>query len=86
MGSRVTGFKQKPMLDFKVCSGHYAFTKEAVEKYFPERGNFEDAALPKMARDGVLNSLELKGEWITINNIKQLEAAKKKLIKTHTKN
>ena len=76
---RVTGFKQKPMLDFKVCSGHYAFTKEAVEKYFPERGNFEDAALPKMARDGVLTSLELKGEWITINNIKQLESAKKKL-------
>lgn len=79
MSSRVTGFKQKPLLDYKVCSGHYAFTKEGVETYFPERGNFEDVALPKMARDGVLYSLELGGEWITVNNFKQLEAAKKKL-------
>ena len=77
--SRVTGFRQKPVLDYKVCSGHYAFTKEGVEAYFPERGNFEDVALPKMGRDGVLYSLELEGEWITVNNLKQLEAAKKRL-------
>jgi len=77
--SQVTGFRQKPVLDYKVCSGHYAFTKEAVEKYFPKQGNFEDVPLPRMARDGVLHSLELEGEWITVNNLKQLEAAKRKL-------
>lgn len=73
----VTGFRQKPMLDFKICSGHYAFTREAVEKYFPETGNFEDHALPRMARDEALYSLELDG--VTVNNLKQLEEAKKKL-------
>ena len=77
--NRVTGFKQKPILDYKICSGHYAFTKEGVETYFPARGNFEDVALPKMARDGVLHSLELEGEWVTVNNLKQLETAKHKL-------
>lgn len=77
--SRVTGFRQKPVLDYDLCSGHYAFTKEGVEKYFPERGGFEDTALSRMARDGVLFSLRLEGEWITVNNLKQLEDAKKKL-------
>ena len=32
-----------------------------------------------MAVDGVLYSYELNGEWITVNNVKQLEAARKKL-------
>ena len=77
--NRVTGFREKPVLDYKISSGHYAFTREAVKKYFPEKGNFEDAALPEMARDKVLYSLDLDGEWITVNNMKQLEEAKKKL-------
>ena len=77
--SRVVGFRQKPILDFRVCAGHYAFTVEGVERYFPSRGNFEDGALQRMARDGVLYSLDLEGEWITVNNVKQLEAARRRL-------
>jgi len=76
---RVVGFKQKPFLNFKVCTGHYAFKIEGVRKYFPLLGNFEDEALQLMAVDGVLYSYELNGEWITVNNVKQLEAARKKL-------
>jgi len=52
--SRVTGFRQKPRLDYKVCTGHYAFTKNGVQKYFPLKGNFEDSALQTMAEDCVL--------------------------------
>lgn len=77
--SLVTGFRQKPILDFKVCAGHYTFTREAVEEYFPEKGNFEDTSLPRMAQDRRLYSHEFEGEWITINNIKQLEEAREKL-------
>ena len=77
---RVQGFKQKPWLDYKICSGHYAFTKDGVRKYFPQKGNFEDTALQRMAYDNVLHSMELDGDWLTINNIKQLEAARQKLI------
>ena len=43
-------FRQKPMLDLVVCVGHYPFTKEAVEQYFPERGTFKIAALPRIAQ------------------------------------
>jgi NDP-sugar pyrophosphorylase family protein len=66
-------------LDYDICIGHYALTREGVERYFPESGGFEDEALPRMAGDGVLYSLRLEGEWITVNNLKQLEEAKKKL-------
>jgi NDP-sugar pyrophosphorylase family protein len=77
---RVQGFKQKPLLDYKICSGHYAFTKDGVRKYFPQKGNFEDTALQRMAQNNVLHSTELDGDWITINNLKQLEVARQKLI------
>jgi NDP-sugar pyrophosphorylase family protein len=79
MGNRVVGFRQKPILDFKVCTGHYAFFREGVERYFPKRGNFEDEALHRMARDGLLYSLELEGDWVTVNNVKQLEASRRRL-------
>ncbi len=77
--NRVTKFKQKPLLSHKICSGHYAFAKKGVGKYFPRKGSFEDKALPRMARDNVLYSKELEGEWITINNIKELEVARRRL-------
>ena len=83
LSDRVVGFRQKPLLDFKVCSGHYAFTKDGVRNYFPRKGNFEDEALQMMAQDNALYSKELEGEWLTINNIKQLEAARQRLIKNH---
>ncbi len=78
---RVKGFKQKPKLDYKICSGHYAFTKRGVRKYFPLRGDFENKVLPIMAQHNSLYCKELNGEWITVNNIKQLEAAKERLMK-----
>lgn len=76
---RVIGFQQKPWLDYKICSGHYAFTQEGVKHYFPLRGNFEDSALQRMAQDSVLYAAELDGDWLTINNIKQLETARRRL-------
>jgi NDP-sugar pyrophosphorylase family protein len=51
-----------------------------VRKYFPQKGNFEDTALQRMAQNNVLHSTELDGDWITINNLKQLEVARQKLI------
>ena len=78
---KVKGFRQKPKLNYKICSGHYAFAKEGVRKYFPQRGDFENKVLPRMAQHNSLYYKELNGEWITVNNIKQLEAAKQRLMK-----
>lgn len=78
-GGKVKGFQEKPRLDLRVSAGHYALTKDAVEEYFPERGNLEDTAFPMMARDGVLFSMVYDDEWITVNNMKQLETAKRRM-------
>ena len=51
---RVKGFRQKPKLDYKICSGHYAFAKGGIRKYFPRRGNFENKVLQRMAQDDCL--------------------------------
>ena len=75
----VKNFRQKPRLDLKVCAGHYTFTKKVAEQYFPERGEFENTALPRIAQDMPLYSHEFEGEWITINNLKQLEEARQRL-------
>ena len=79
--TRIAGFRQKPWLDYKICSGHYAFTKRGVRKYFSKKGDFENKVLQRMAQDNCLYCKELKGEWITVNNIKQLETAKQRLMK-----
>lgn len=79
--NRVVGFKQKPKLDLMVCAGHYTFTKEVVERYFPERGGFESEVLPRIAKVLPVYSQEFKGEWVTINNLKQLTEAKHILLK-----
>jgi len=76
----IKGFKQKPWLNYKICSGHYAFTKEGIRRYFPQKEDFENTALQQMAQNNCLISQELDGEWITVNNIKQLEAAKQRLM------
>ncbi len=80
-GNRVVNFKQKPKLDLMVCAGHYTFAKEIVERYFPEKGGFESVVLPRIARDLPLYSREFSGEWVTINNLKQLTEAQQILSK-----
>jgi len=42
-------------------------------------GSLEDSALPEKARDKALYSLVLWREWITVNDLKQLEEARRKL-------
>ena len=81
----MVGFKQKPILAYWINTGHYALTREIVEQHFPERGNFEDPILPQMAKNKQLQHHKLDGDWITINNIKQLDQAKQRLAEINTK-
>lgn len=75
----ITGFKQKPSLPYWINTGHYALTTQIVKQKFPEKGNFEDNILPKLTENKQLQHHKLEGEWITINNIKQLDQAKQRL-------
>jgi NDP-sugar pyrophosphorylase family protein len=65
-------FQEKPYLKFWVSCGHYLFQKDII-KTFPESGNFEELALPKLAKDRKLQGYKYKGRWYTINSLKDIE-------------
>ena len=64
----VIGFKEKPIADYYVSCGHYFFKKHIIEKYFPDNGNLEDIALPRLARERILEHVKLSNKWMPINS------------------
>ena len=78
----ITGFEQKPALDFYVSAGHYTFEREVIQQYFPDKGNFEEEISPKLAALKMLRPYLFKGRWLTINTYKDLLTARAHLEKT----
>lgn len=74
-------FEEKPLLPWYCSIGHYAFQKEILERYLPDKGNVELQTFPNMADKKLLKVLVYTGIWITINTIKDLEEARKALDK-----
>lgn len=72
----IIGFEQKPPLDFYVSAGHYTFKKEVILDHFPDRGNFENEASPKLASLKMLRPYIFNGLWLTINTLKDLLKAR----------
>lgn len=72
----VLGFKEKPYINSYVSTGHYFFKKHIVDKYFPDIGSLESEVLPKLAKERLLESHRLSGNWITISNNYDYKIAK----------
>ena len=68
----VTKFEDRPLLDIWVSAGHYVFSNKLVEEYFPDEGDFERKAMQKIVNDKFLNGLKYRGDWLTVNTIKDL--------------
>ena len=62
-------FQEKPILDFYVSCGHYAFRKDLIQQ-FPDTGDLEREVLPKLASDRQLSIIRWKGRWDTVNTWK----------------
>jgi len=78
-GHRVSLFEQKPLLDYKVNIGHYAFCSDTLLNRFPEFGDHENTILPQLVDEKQVTFLELTGKWITTNTWKELVNARKVL-------
>ena len=65
----VLGFREKPYSDDYVSCGHYVFKKHIVDQYFPDNGNLEYEALPKLAEERILQNHRIS-KWMTINTYK----------------
>jgi len=68
----VVRFEHQATLDIWVSVGHYVFSKKFVEEYFPDQGDFERKIMQKMASNECLKGLKYKGDWLTVNTMKDL--------------
>lgn len=81
----VLKFNEKPRLDYWVNTGHIAMSYNYVKEYFPREGNL-DRVLSYLSERRQLVYRQLDGDWFTVNNMKQLEEANRKIqeIQSHT--
>ena len=80
-----TKFVNRPPLDICVSAGHYVFSDKLVEEYFPDEGDFERKAMKKIVNDKFLNGLKYRGDWLTVNTIKDLAKIREYLETKQTK-
>lgn len=75
-GERIIGFVEKPVItDYWINAGIYALSSDSL-KYFPEKGDLEKTAFPKMAEEGVLGVVKYENVfWRAIDTHKDLEEA-----------
>jgi len=75
-GTEVIRFQHRSTLDFYVNAGHYVFKKEIVQRYFPDKGDFEFTTMQRLADKRILNGYTYHGMWLTINTMKDLMEAR----------
>jgi len=73
------GFLEKPVLkDVNISTGIYVFEHEIVE-HLPRTGDVERTTFPKLSRIGKVAAYRHGGSFITINSLRELEDAEKRL-------
>jgi NDP-sugar pyrophosphorylase family protein len=68
----VTKFEDRPLLGVWISAGHYVFSKKLVEEYFPDEGDFERKAMQEIVNKEFLKGLKYRGDWLTVNTVKDL--------------
>jgi NDP-sugar pyrophosphorylase family protein len=71
-GISIVRFQQRSTLEFYVSAGHHVFKKAVVEKFFPDRGDFEFTAMQRLADKKMLQGYTYHGMWFTLNTMKDL--------------
>jgi NDP-sugar pyrophosphorylase family protein len=76
IGSQVTGFEEKPTLNYNVSMGVYAISKRHLERYSPGLPfGFDDLMLDLIERGNPPNSYHFDGFWLDIGRPDDYERA-----------
>ena len=59
--------------------------KEIVQKFLPDKGDFEFSTMQRLADSGLLQGYTYHGMWLTINTMKDLMDARAYLTYEHRK-
>ncbi|MCG2863429.1 MAG: nucleotidyltransferase family protein [Vulcanisaeta sp.] len=69
----ITEFKEKPLLDYLINAGVYAFTRD-VFRYLPDKGDIEVTVFPKLASERRIRGVIYRDVfWKSIDTIKDIE-------------
>ena len=71
-GVNVIRFQHRSTLDLYVSAGHHVFKRATVEKFFPDKGDFELTAMQRLADQKMLQGYTYHGMWFTLNTMKDL--------------
>jgi NDP-sugar pyrophosphorylase family protein len=63
-----------------VSIGVYLFSNQIV-RYLPEKGSIEKTAFPALSKAKLLRGYPIRGLWLTVNTMKDLQMAEKVLEK-----
>lgn len=77
-GKRITGFREKPLLNHWLSAGVYVLSREFMEA-LPEIGDHEDHLFPRLAAEGKLYGFRSRTFWKAIDTMKDLAEAEKEL-------
>jgi mannose-1-phosphate guanylyltransferase len=73
------GFLEKPVLKSITCSsGIYLFEKDILQ-YLPVKGDIEKTTLPRITAMNLLKVHIHRGQFLTVNTLKELDEAKQRL-------
>jgi mannose-1-phosphate guanylyltransferase len=73
--SYIQSFKEKPIISSLLVSiGIYLFSNQIVN-YLPEKGSIEKTAFPALCKETLLRAYPIRGTWITVNTMKDLNNA-----------
>ena len=76
--NKITGFTEKPKLDYYINAGVYIISKDLKETLFKHKeGDIEKLAFPKIASAGLINRYKENVFWQSVDSVKDLEIVKR---------
>lgn len=82
---RILSFKEKPILsNILVSMGIYIFNHQIVD-YLPRDGPIEKTTFPLLAKHRLIRAFKINGDWLTINNMKDIMFVEKFLTERQKK-
>jgi len=75
---RVLGFREKPHLPYQLSGGVYVLSPD-VYPLLPRKGDHEITTWPRLARAGLLHGHEYTGFWQSVDSVKDVGEAGRRL-------
>lgn len=85
-GKTITGFREKPRLDYYINAGIYIISKDIKELFLKhEEGDAEKLVFPNIASAGLMDAYKEDVFWQSVDSMKDLETVNKEYLNKEDK-